>query len=167
MLKSVAAGQVIDAPLGPSHSSVTTDAGKVVSTATTEGATINLLSVAPLPADNATGAAAAAPATPALKPLLTLTLGSARATATYDRHTGKSSGTFDPASDGVPGMVLFRPVLEITAVRWIEHRLETVRLERFQRIGELVNRIVGPRPAAVTSLIVRGQQVSLECLFGD
>jgi hypothetical protein len=110
VLKSIAAGQVIDAPLGPSHSSVTTDAGTVVSKASADGATVNLLSVAPLPADNAAGAAKAAPATPALKPLLTLTLGSATATATYDRHTGKSSGTFDPAlltitqNTGLPGL---------------------------------------------------------------
>jgi hypothetical protein len=110
-LKSIAAGQVLDAPLGPSHSSVTTDAGSVVSKASAEGATINLINVTPLPADNATGAAAAAPAqAPALKPLLSLTLGSASATATYDRHTGKSSGTFDPAllsvtqNTGLPGV---------------------------------------------------------------
>jgi hypothetical protein len=32
-----------------------------------------------------------------VNPLISLTLGSATATATYDRTTGKASGTFDPA----------------------------------------------------------------------
>ncbi len=99
IVQSVSLGQVLDAPLGASHSSVTTDAGKVVSTASADGATINLLSPTALAdhATNPTGAAEAQITAPGLKPLLSLTLGSATATATYDRHTGKGTGTFDPA----------------------------------------------------------------------
>ncbi len=88
-ITSASVGQLVDAPIGASHSTVTTDAGKVVSTATADGATISLLSTTP---------AQTAVASPKLaNPLVSLTLGSATATATYDRHTGKSSGTFDPA----------------------------------------------------------------------
>jgi hypothetical protein len=108
IVNSISGGQVLDAPLGPSHSSVTTSAGTVVSKATAQGATINLFNVAPVSDDSTTGTAS--PKTPTLKPLLSLTLGSATATATYDRHTGKSSGTFDPAlltltqNTGLPGV---------------------------------------------------------------
>jgi hypothetical protein len=90
IVTSVNTGQIIDVPLGPSESSVTTDAGKVVSKATTQGATIDLFSGS---LTNPTGA----PAPIAVGPLLSVTLGSAAATATYDRHTGKAVGTFDPA----------------------------------------------------------------------
>ncbi|HEX4541479.1 MAG TPA: hypothetical protein VH112_14655, partial [Acidimicrobiales bacterium] len=87
IVDSAANGQLVNAPLGTSHSSVTTNAGTVVSTATTDGATINLFTLTP-----EVGTVPIAP-----KPLLSLTLASATATATYHRHTGKATGTFDPA----------------------------------------------------------------------
>jgi hypothetical protein len=99
-LKSLSVGQAVNAPIGASHSSVTTDGGKVVSTATADGATINLLSAAPQL--NTTQIPQVT------KPLVSLTLGSATATATYDRQTGKATGTFDPAlltvTLNIPGM---------------------------------------------------------------
>jgi hypothetical protein len=88
-LTSLSVGQVVNAPIGASHSSVTTSGGKVVSTATADGATISLLSA--LPASNSIQIPTV------VNPLVSLTLGSATATATYDRTTGKASGTFDPA----------------------------------------------------------------------
>ena len=62
---------------------------------------------------------------------------------------------------------LLRPVLEIATVCRVQHRLETVRLERLQRVGKLVDGIVGTRTRAVAAFVVGGQEIGLESLLGD
>ena len=106
IIGSAAAGSVLDAQFGPSESKITTNAGVVTSTATAQGAVLKLFNLTPaVTAPSKTGTAAAP--TVAVGPLITITIGDAAATATYDRHTGKSSGKFDPAlvrvSLNIPG----------------------------------------------------------------
>jgi hypothetical protein len=92
VVSSVQSGQVLDAQFGPSESSITTDAGAVTSKASAQGTVIKLLGLVP----TATPSTTAVPNV-SLGPLVTITIGQAAATATFDRHTGKSTGTFDPA----------------------------------------------------------------------
>jgi hypothetical protein len=104
IVSSVQSGQVLDAQIGPSESKITTDAGAVTSQASAQGTVIKLFNL--VPSVGTTGTAAATPNV-SLGPLVTITIGQAAATATFDRHTGKSSGTFDPAlvrvSLNIPG----------------------------------------------------------------
>ncbi|MEN3315511.1 MAG: hypothetical protein V7605_1745 [Acidimicrobiaceae bacterium] len=67
--------------VGDTASTVTTDAGKVSAVATAKGGEVDVL-----PGLAVTGA-----------PLLSIVLGSARATSTFDRSTGQSSSAFDPS----------------------------------------------------------------------
>jgi hypothetical protein len=98
VVNSIASGNVLDAQFGPSESHITTDAGAVTSKATAKGAVIKLLSLVPTvtPGTTAAGATPTAPSV-SVGPLITITVGDAAAAATFDRHTGKSNGTFDPA----------------------------------------------------------------------
>ena len=85
VLASVLETKTLELGAGNSVSSVTTEAGKVTSTASATGAEIKLL---PLPV---VGGAAST------EPLATITVGTAKATAVYDRVTGASTPTVDPA----------------------------------------------------------------------
>jgi hypothetical protein len=76
---------VLDAAVGKTTSSVTTEASKVTSTATAAGATIKVL---PLPELDAL---------PSTDPLVTVAVSQASATAVYDRGTGAATASFDPA----------------------------------------------------------------------
>jgi len=68
--------------VGDTTSSVTTDAGKVTALATAKGGEIDVL-----PGLGMVGAA----------PLLSIVLGSATASSTFDRTTGQSAAAFDPS----------------------------------------------------------------------
>lgn len=85
LVDSVLKTQTLDVKLGTSTSSVTTGPGTVTSEATAAGAVIKIL---PLPQLN--GA-------PSTEPVVTITVGDARAKAVYDRSTGKATPTVDPA----------------------------------------------------------------------
>jgi len=85
VLSSVLSTKTLEVSAGKSISSITTDAGKVTSTATAEGAVVKIL---PLP--QVAGVAST-------EPLATITVGTAKATAVYDRATGVSTPTVDPA----------------------------------------------------------------------
>ena len=85
VLASVLETKTLELGAGNSLSSVTTEAGKVISTASATGTEIKLL---PLPV---VGGAAST------EPLATITVGTAKATAVYDRATGVSTPTVDPA----------------------------------------------------------------------
>jgi len=85
VLGSVLTTKTLEVAAGKSVSRVTTEAGKVTSTATSEGAVIKLL---PLPL---VGGVAST------EPLATITVGTAKATAVYDRASGASTPTVDPA----------------------------------------------------------------------
>lgn len=67
--------------VGDSTSAVTTEAGKVTATATAQGGEIEVLPGLTL----------------AGEPLLSIVIGSAAATSTFDRTSGTSDATFDPA----------------------------------------------------------------------
>ena len=107
VLSSVSKGQVLDAQFGPSESKITSDAGAVTSQASAQGTVIKLFNLTPTVGTTGTAGATAAAPTVSVGPLITITIGQAAATATYDRHTGKSHGTFDPAlvrvSLNIPG----------------------------------------------------------------
>jgi hypothetical protein len=94
IVNSIASGQILDAQFGPTESKITTDAGAMTSTATAQGAVIKLFNLLPNVdhTTTSTGAAAAAPSL-SVGPLITITVGDAAASATFDRHTGKSAGT--------------------------------------------------------------------------
>ena len=77
--------QTMGLTVGPSTSSVVTDAGKVTSTATAAGAVLKIL-----PAPVVNGA-------PTTDPIATITVGSSKATAVYDRAAGTATPTVDPA----------------------------------------------------------------------
>lgn len=85
LVESVLKTQTLDIELGKSTSSVQTGAGTVTSNATAAGAVIKIL---PLPQVNGL---------PATEPVVTITIGDAKATASYDRKTGKATPTVDPA----------------------------------------------------------------------
>ena len=61
---------------------------------------------------------------------------------------------------------LLRALLEIAAAGVVEHWREAMALKRLQRIGQLVDRIVRPRPRAVTARIMGREEIGLEGLFG-
>ena len=85
VLDSVIDTKTLEVTAGQSVSSVTAEAGKVTATATSTGAEIKLL---PLPqiADVVS-----------TEPVATITVGQAKATAVYDRATGTSTPSVDPA----------------------------------------------------------------------
>lgn len=85
LVESVLKTQTLDIELGKSTSSVTTGGATVTSNATAAGAVIKIL---PLPQVNGL---------PATEPVVTITIGDAKATASYDRKTGKATPTVDPA----------------------------------------------------------------------
>lgn len=85
VLTSVVSTKTLEVAAGTSTSSVTTDAGKVTATASSQGAEVKLL---PLPV---VGGVAST------EPLATITVGTAKATAVYDRASGVSTPTVDPA----------------------------------------------------------------------
>ena len=85
VLASVLDTKTLELSAGGSTSSVVTEAGKVISTASATGAEIKLL---PLPV---VGGAVST------EPLATIIVGAAKATAVYDRATGASTPTVDPA----------------------------------------------------------------------
>jgi len=80
--------KLLDVELGTSSAESVNDGAKVVSTATSAGGTIKLF---PLGAELLTEAGVE------LKPIVEIIVGSAKATAIYDRATGKSTPSFDPA----------------------------------------------------------------------
>ena len=86
LLDDVLHTQTLHVSLGPSVSKVTSAADTITSTATAQGAVVQVLP---------TGAID--PETLEQGPVLTVEVGAASATATYDRLTGKSTSAFDPA----------------------------------------------------------------------
>jgi len=85
VLTSVLETKTLEVAAGKSTSSVTTEGSKVTATATSTGAEIKLL---PLPVVGGTVST---------EPLATIIVGTAKATAVYDRATGTSTPTVDPA----------------------------------------------------------------------
>lgn len=85
LVQSVLETQTLSVELGKSTSAVTTTKETVTSNATAAGAVIKIL---PLPQVNGL---------PSTEPVVTITVGDAKATASYDRSTGKSTPTVDPA----------------------------------------------------------------------
>lgn len=85
VLNSLLETKTLEVSAGKSISTIATEAGKVTSTATAEGAVIKIL---PLPQ---VGGVAST------EPLATVTVGTAKATAVYNRATGVSTPTVDPA----------------------------------------------------------------------
>lgn len=89
LLTALQTTKTLSAALGDSKAEVTTDGTKVVSMSTARGGVIQLL---PL------GASVTLPdGTVQLKPVVEIEVGSSKAQAVYDRATGKSTPSFDPA----------------------------------------------------------------------
>ncbi|MGH9179289.1 MAG: hypothetical protein ACRD0N_12145 [Acidimicrobiales bacterium] len=85
VLDSVLETKTLELAAGKSTSSVVTEAGKVTASAVSTGAEIKLLPVPELAGAVST------------EPLVTIIVGQAKATAVYDRATGASTPTVDPA----------------------------------------------------------------------
>src|SRR4051794_21305638 len=100
LITSVLKTQTLSTTVGEANSSVVTDAGTVTSTASSAGAVIKLL---PTPSIN--GA-------PSTDPVATIRIGSAKATAIYNRSAGTSSATQDPAIVSIA----FNPTLGLPPV---------------------------------------------------
>jgi hypothetical protein len=95
IINSIGSGTVLDAQIGPSESKITTDTGAMTAQASAQGAVLKFFNLTPTvgTAPKSAGTNAAASPTVSLGPLITVTVGDAAASASYDRHTGKSSGT--------------------------------------------------------------------------
>ena len=85
VLNSVLETKTLEVTAGKSLSSIVTEAGKVTSSATSTGAEIKLL-----PTPEVAGVVSG-------EPLATIIVGQAKATAVYNRATGVSTPTVDPA----------------------------------------------------------------------
>lgn len=85
LVESVLHTRTLDVEVGKSTSSVVTGDGAVTATASSSGAVVEIL---PLP--QLDGVASS-------DPVVTIQVGSSKATASYDRTKGSSSGTADPA----------------------------------------------------------------------
>ncbi|HEV7886918.1 MAG TPA: hypothetical protein VGO92_05110 [Acidimicrobiales bacterium] len=96
LVDSVLKTRTLDVSVGKSDASVVTTAGSITSTAHASGAIVKLL---PLPQVNAL---------PSTEPLATIEISSAKATAVYDRATGK---TAEPVADPALVRVKFNSVL--------------------------------------------------------
>lgn len=81
LLTAVGTTQTLDAKIGHSRSEVSTEAGVVTAVGVAEAAQIDLLPVGGL-LEN---------------PVASIIVGSAKATATYDRSAGTGAGSYDPA----------------------------------------------------------------------
>lgn len=87
LLTALKTTRTVDVQLGSSTSTVVTDGNRVVSTAVSEGGRIDLLPLGALE-----------PVTGETVPVVSIVIGSAKATTTYNRITGKTEGvSFDPA----------------------------------------------------------------------
>src|SRR5207302_7039572 len=79
-------------------------------------------------------------------------------------------GIGEPAADRLPQRavaLLLCALLEIAAVGVILHRLKAVLAQLLERVREVVNRIIGPRPRAVAARVVSGKKVGLKGLLSD
>lgn len=87
LLTAIATTRTLDVQLGTSTSTVVTSGNDVISTAVSEGGRIDILPLGALE-----------PVTGEATPVVSIIIGSAKATATYDRLTGKTKDvSFDPA----------------------------------------------------------------------
>lgn len=87
LLTAIATTRTLDVQLGTSTSTVVTDGNNVISTAVSEGGRIDILPLGALQ-----------PVTGEATPVVSIIIGSAKATTTYDRLTGKTKDVaFDPA----------------------------------------------------------------------
>ena len=87
LLTAIATTRTLDIQLGTSTSTVVTDGNNVISKAVSEGGRIDILPLGALE-----------PVTGEATPVVSIIIGSASATATYDRLTGKTKDVaFDPA----------------------------------------------------------------------
>lgn len=87
LLTALATTRTLDVQLGSSTSTVVTSGNDVISTAVSEGGRIDILPLGALE-----------PVTGEATPVVSIIIGSAKATATYDRITGKTKDvSFDPA----------------------------------------------------------------------
>lgn len=87
LLTAIATTRTLDVQLGTSTSTVVTTGNDVISTAVSEGGRIDILPLGALE-----------PVTGEATPVVSIIIGSAKATATYDRLTGKTKDvSFDPA----------------------------------------------------------------------
>ena len=87
LLTAIATTRTLDVQLGTSTSTVVTDGNNVISKAVSEGGRIDILPLGALE-----------PVTGEATPVVSIIIGSATATATYDRLTGKTKDVaFDPA----------------------------------------------------------------------
>jgi hypothetical protein len=93
IVNSIGSGTVLDAQIGPSESNITTNAGAMTAKATAQGAVLKFFNLTPTVGAASTGAAP----TVGIGPLVTVTVGDTAASATYNRATGKSSGTNNAA----------------------------------------------------------------------
>lgn len=85
LVESILRTQTLDVEVGKSTSSVKTGPSSVTSEATAAGAVVKIL---PLPQVNGVAST---------EPVVTITVGSAKVSTTYDRSTGKAAATSDPA----------------------------------------------------------------------
>lgn len=85
LVESILHTKTLDVEVGKSTSSVKTGPSSVTSEATAAGAVVKIL---PLPQVNGVASS---------EPVVTITVGSAKVSTTYDRSTGKAAATSDPA----------------------------------------------------------------------
>lgn len=146
LVASVLETKTLDVKVGTSNSAVTTTAGAVTAHADAAGAVIKIL---PLPQVNAL---------PSTEPVVTITIGSAKAMATYDRSTGTATPDADPAIVRIKFNTVLTDSLEVPEL--------VIAPQTLVQLGTIVNNtLTGVHPALATTLITVCEDGAAVCIL--
>lgn len=152
LVASVLKTKTLDVKVGTSNSSVTTTASTVTAHGDAAGAVIKIL---PLP--QVDGLAST-------EPVVTITIGSAKATATYDRSTGKATPDADPAIVRIKFNTVLTNSLEVPGV------LPEIVIapQTLVELGKTINDTLAVvNPALAATLITVCEDGAAVCILND
>lgn len=146
LVTSVLETKTLDVKIGTSNSSVTTTAGAVTAHGDAAGAVIKIL---PLPQVNGLASS---------EPVVTITVGSAKATATYDRSTGKATPEADPAIVRIKFNTVLTDSLEVPEI--------VIAPQTLVEVGDLINKTLADvSPTLATTLITVCEDGAAVCIL--
>lgn len=146
LVTSILETKTLDVKVGTSNSSVTTTASTVTAHGDAAGAVIKIL---PLP--QVDGLAST-------EPVVTITVGSAKATATYDRSTGKATPEADPAIVRIKFNTVLTDSLQVPEI--------AIAPQTLVELGKTVNdALTGVNPALATTLITVCEDGAAVCIL--
>lgn len=150
LVTSVLETKTLDVKVGTSNSSVTTTASTVTAHGDAAGAVIKIL---PLPQVNGLAST---------EPVVTITVGSAKATATYDRSTGKATPEADPAIVRIKFNTVLTNSLDVPGI------LPEIVIapQTLVELGEQINRtLTAVDPTLATTLITVCEDGAAVCIL--